>query len=176
MSKQLQFQNHTIEILERDGGLWVKGSAICGVLGYKEPINALSDIYKRHKSEFSADMVSRPAIKTNGGWQRHLCFSLRGAHLLAMFSKTPVAVEFRKWVLDVLEKESQPLAQLPSPKTAQRMVSDSMGTMTLHSQAEHALRALHHLAQARAVGGGVVESMLITSLVELGLKAFPPKT
>ena len=26
-------------------------------------------------------------------------FSLRGCHLLAMFSKTPVAKEFRRWVL-----------------------------------------------------------------------------
>lgn len=33
-------------------------------------------------------------------------FSLRGAHLIAMFSRTPVAKEFRKWVLDILDKES----------------------------------------------------------------------
>ena len=32
-------------------------------------------------------------------------FSLRGAHLLAMFARTPVAKEFRKWVLDILDRE-----------------------------------------------------------------------
>ena len=31
-------------------------------------------------------------------------FSLRGCHLLAMFSRTPVAKAFRKWVLDVLDR------------------------------------------------------------------------
>ena len=32
-------------------------------------------------------------------------FSLRGCHLLAMFAKTEVAKQFRKWVLDLLDKE-----------------------------------------------------------------------
>lgn len=32
-------------------------------------------------------------------------FSLRGAHLIAMFSKTAIAKQFRKWVLDVLDRE-----------------------------------------------------------------------
>ena len=32
-------------------------------------------------------------------------FSLRGCHLITFFARTPVAKEFRKWVLDVLEKE-----------------------------------------------------------------------
>lgn len=34
-------------------------------------------------------------------------FSLRGSHLIGMFAKTSIAKEFRKWVLDVLEKEVQ---------------------------------------------------------------------
>jgi prophage antirepressor-like protein len=34
-------------------------------------------------------------------------FSLRGAHLIAMLARTPVAKAFRRWVLDVLEKETQ---------------------------------------------------------------------
>ena len=32
-------------------------------------------------------------------------FSLRGCHLIAMFARTAIAKEFRKWVLDVLDKE-----------------------------------------------------------------------
>lgn len=35
-------------------------------------------------------------------------FSLRGCHLIAMFARTPVAKEFRKWVLDILDREVQP--------------------------------------------------------------------
>lgn len=32
-------------------------------------------------------------------------FSLRGCHLIAMFARTKVAQDFRKWVLDILDKE-----------------------------------------------------------------------
>lgn len=32
-------------------------------------------------------------------------FNLRGCHLITFFARTPVAKEFRKWVLDVLDKE-----------------------------------------------------------------------
>ncbi|MFV9998387.1 MAG: hypothetical protein AB8W37_12885 [Arsenophonus endosymbiont of Dermacentor nuttalli] len=35
-------------------------------------------------------------------------FSLHGAHLIGMLSKTKVAKALRKWVLDLAEKESQP--------------------------------------------------------------------
>ena len=36
-------------------------------------------------------------------------FSLRGCHLLAMFSKTPVAKKLRRWILDLIEQQNQPV-------------------------------------------------------------------
>jgi len=35
-------------------------------------------------------------------------FSLRGAHLVGMFARTSTAKEFRKWFLDILDKETNP--------------------------------------------------------------------
>ena len=46
-------------------------------------------------------------VDTAGGKQQVRVFSLRGCHLLAMFSKTPVAKEFRRWVLDLIEKHNK---------------------------------------------------------------------
>ena len=44
-------------------------------------------------------------------------FSLRGAHLIGMFSHTKIAKDFRKWVLDVLEQVAQPQQlALPEPQ------------------------------------------------------------
>lgn len=44
-------------------------------------------------------------------------FSLRGAHLIAMFANTPIAKEFRKWVLDILDREvGQPVYQPEAPE------------------------------------------------------------
>lgn len=53
-------------------------------------------------------------------------FSLRGAHLLAMFSRTNKAKEFRKWVLDVLDKETSPQKNdylQPHPKRRTRILT-----------------------------------------------------
>lgn len=43
---------------------------------------------------------------TSGNYRKKVrVFSLRGAHLIAMFARTPVAKEFRRWVLDILDRE-----------------------------------------------------------------------
>ncbi|MDR5615566.1 MAG: hypothetical protein RAM38_15530, partial [Arsenophonus sp.] len=46
-------------------------------------------------------------------------FSLRGAHLIAMFARTHIAKEFRKWVLDILDKQAinQTSSFPPQPQT-----------------------------------------------------------
>lgn len=161
MSKNLQFQNHTLEVLERDGKLWIRGLSICQSLGYEDPASSLTKIYNRHKDEFSSDMVHKPQVKTSGGWQRQLCFSLRGAHLLAMFSKTPVAKEFRRWVLDVLDGQVEAVPRLPSPTQSVK-----------HMEAVHALKALYHLTQANTLSmpgasQGVVANLVVEALHRL---------
>lgn len=45
-------------------------------------------------------------LTTSGNLKRAVrIFSLRGAHLIAMFARTKIAKEFRKWVLNILDKE-----------------------------------------------------------------------
>jgi prophage antirepressor-like protein len=48
-------------------------------------------------------MTALVKMDTAGGAQEVRIFSLRGCHLLAMFSRTPVAKEFRAWALDILD-------------------------------------------------------------------------
>lgn len=89
-------------------------------LGYPQIANALQygqrgcqndtplrKLYERHADEFTSDMSFLTTIDTNGGKQQVRVFSLRGCHLLAMFSKTPVAKEFRRWILDLIEQQNQ---------------------------------------------------------------------
>ena len=54
-------------------------------------------------------------IQTAGGMQKVRVFSLRGTHLIAMFSHTKVAKDFRRWVLDILDREAQQPKQLALP-------------------------------------------------------------
>jgi hypothetical protein len=87
-----------------DNQIWLGSPQIAVALNYKRA-DRISEIYQRHVDEFTPSMTRLLSIKTNGGAQEVRVFSLRGAHLLAMFARTPVAKEFRRWTLDVLDKE-----------------------------------------------------------------------
>jgi hypothetical protein len=79
-------------------------------------------------------MTALVELDTKGGKQQVRIFSLRGCHLLAMFARTPVAKEFRKWVLDVIDQhlsENTPygLKQLPEPPVITKAQQGELFTM-----------------------------------------------
>lgn len=100
----LSFHNTHFEVVDRDNQPWLRLLQIGGALGYSKP-DLLGRIYKKHADEFTDQMTALVDLPTGGGIQQTRIFSLRGAHLLAMFARTKVAKEFRKWVLDVLDQE-----------------------------------------------------------------------
>ena len=108
----LVFQSATINpVRHQDGQVWVTATDLSKALGYKRD-DAVSKILIRNADEFKdymTQVIDNPH-NPNVGLR---IFSLRGAHLIAMFARTAVAKEFRKWVLDVIEKkEIQPKKQI----------------------------------------------------------------
>lgn len=101
----LVFHDTTFSVIDRDGQQWLRGNQIGAALGYADE-KAIPRIYARHADEFSDEMTRVVNLTTHTGERETRVFSLRGAHLLAMFSRTSVATEFRRWVLDVLDRES----------------------------------------------------------------------
>lgn len=80
----------------------------------------MANLYDRNADEFTDSMTALVELDTEGGKQKVRIFSLRGCHLLGMLSRTKIAKEFRKWVLDVLERHTQPrygVLDLPEPPT-----------------------------------------------------------
>jgi prophage antirepressor-like protein len=49
-------------------------------------------------------------------------FSLRGAHLVSMFANTSVAKLFRKWVLDILDREVEKASTVIQPPDSRYQV------------------------------------------------------
>lgn len=88
-----------------DHYVWISSTQIGLALGYANPETAITKLFNRKSDEFTSDMTRLVDVKTNGGTQQIRAFSLRGCHLITFFARTAVAKEFRKWVLDVLEKE-----------------------------------------------------------------------
>lgn len=117
----LTFQNTTLSVINQQNQLWLSTSDIAKALGYSRPDLVLR-VYDRHQDEFTPNMTALIDMQTNGGMQKVRIFSLRGCHLIGMLSHTKVAKDFRKWVLDILDKEvsqniqpNLPLAEEPKP-------------------------------------------------------------
>lgn len=91
-----------------DEQIWLGATQIGLALGYANPETAIIKLYNRNADEFRDDMTKLIEISTAGGLQKVRIFSLRGCHLITFFARTQVAKEFRKWVLDILERESEP--------------------------------------------------------------------
>ncbi|MEZ9564836.1 Bro-N domain-containing protein [Vibrio artabrorum] len=117
----LVFNSTHFDVIEYQQKLWLTATELAHALGYSKS-DAVTQIYERNCDEFSSEMTETLNLSVSGNLQKTVrIFSLRGAHLVAMFSRTKVAKQFRKWVLDVLEKESsQPIAILP-PQSAPQL-------------------------------------------------------
>lgn len=102
------FSTATINpVRHQDGQVWVTATELAKALGYKQP-DSVTRIFNRNVDEFK-DYMTQVIDNPHTVNLTVRIFSLRGAHLIAMFARTPVAKEFRKWVLDVIEKkEIQP--------------------------------------------------------------------
>jgi prophage antirepressor-like protein len=90
-------------------GIWLTSADIAKALGYASP-KSVSNIYSRNSDEFTGSMSRVIKMMTNGinnnlREKSVRVFSLRGCHLIAMFATTERAKEFRRWVLDILDRE-----------------------------------------------------------------------
>lgn len=108
--KELMFQNQTIRLIEKDGKQWASAADIARALGYARA-DKVTRIFDKHRAEFTDSMTTLTMVQDleprNGGagqFRTARVFSLRGAHLIGMFSRTAKAQEFRRWVLDVIEQ------------------------------------------------------------------------
>ncbi|HBQ7137046.1 BRO family protein [Klebsiella pneumoniae] len=103
-NKELSFHNTNFSYMEMGGQVWLTAAEVGQALEYADD-KAVQRIYSRHADEFTAQMTGGGKLTTPSGKQEARVFSLRGAHLVAMFARTPKAKEFRRWVLDILDRE-----------------------------------------------------------------------
>ncbi|WP_047977473.1 BRO family protein [Muribacter muris] len=108
----LTFQNTTLSVIDQHNQKWLPALEVGRALGYSNPSVSISQLYDRNKDEFTSSMTAIIDMDTASGIQKVRIFSLRGCWLLGMRSHTKVAKDFRKWVLDILDKE---VSQNPQP-------------------------------------------------------------
>lgn len=118
MTTQLVFNNTPLSVITLNNQIWIASSELAKILNYADN-RAVTKIYDRNSDEFTGAMTSVVKLTTNGinnslREKSVRIFSLRGAHLIAMFANTEIARDFRKWVLDILDKE----VEKPTPQSS----------------------------------------------------------
>ncbi|HBX1064557.1 TPA: hypothetical protein MGM67_004234 [Salmonella enterica] len=105
---ELTFQQTSFHPVSHNGEIWLTSSELASALGYKKS-DAVTQIFSRYHDEFTENMsttLKMSVVRKTGVVDIPVrVFSLRGCHLIAMFATTKVAKEFRKWVLDILDRE-----------------------------------------------------------------------
>jgi len=107
-NNELTFQQTEFHPVSHAGETWLTSSELAAALGYKKS-DAVTQIFSRYHDEFTEHMsttLKMSVVRKTGAVDIPVrVFSLRGAHLVAMFATTPKAKEFRRWVLDILDLE-----------------------------------------------------------------------
>lgn len=107
-NNELTFQQTAFHPVTHRGEIWLTSSELAAALGYKKS-DAVTQIFSRYHDEFTDNMSTtlkmRVVRKTGVVDIPVRVFSLRGCHLIAMFATTDKAKEFRRWVLDILDRE-----------------------------------------------------------------------
>lgn len=111
MTNIIKFQNNELEVININGMPYLRGRQIGDTLQLAKGYRAVQKIFQRHRNEFTPDMMLSIELPTNGGKQLTNVFSARGAALIAMYAQTPVAAQFRAFILDVLEGKQSTKAQ-----------------------------------------------------------------
>ncbi|MDM1248529.1 hypothetical protein HX005_14130 [Acinetobacter sp. R933-2] len=107
----LSFNDVNFSPVQQNGQIWITGSELANALGYAR-VDSLNKVYERNSDEFDHTMtqvidISQSVNLTFSNLtSKTRIFSLRGCHLIAIFARTAIAKQFRRWVLDILDKET----------------------------------------------------------------------
>ncbi|HHF6548346.1 TPA: P22AR C-terminal domain-containing protein [Haemophilus influenzae] len=151
----LTFNNTSLSVINQNNQTFLTANDLGLALEYTQPSIAVMKIYDRNADEFTAEMTALIEMPTAGGLQKVRIFSLRGAHLIAMFARTKVAKDFRKWVLDVLDEEvKKSTALLPNTITPEQQQAIQSAVQQAHhrtglhwQEIYRQLKAMFHIAK-----------------------------
>lgn len=159
MINQLAFHEIQFDVINQNDQPWLTAVQIAQALGYSSE-KSISNLYRRNADEFSPCMTGVTELMTPGNPMPIpiRIFSLRGAHLIAMFSRTERAKEFRRWVLDILDAEVG--TATPTPAAPQFNDEQLLMLAWLWRASEYMLNAINDVYPLVAQAGHQREPVL----------------
>ncbi len=145
MSNIVIFEGHELDKIYANGGIWLRGSQIGTTLGFIFPEGGIRKLYNRNKHQFTDDMTNQIILDTAGGKQLSRVFSPRGAALLALLAKTPIADRFRAFVLDKLESKTRTIENFTILEQEFLKARPDLHNLLRYSQMELSAQEIQHL-------------------------------
>lgn len=171
----LNFQGKAIVPVAGMNSIWLTSAELANALNYKSA-KSVTNLFNQNADEFTSGMTQVIESVTSGNYRKKVrVFSLRGAHLVAMFARTDVAKEFRRWVLDILDREVEAEA-VPKKFDFQLYAQNAHAACVMldqiwdifHNELDPALRSLASPVATRLVGR-IIEAKSISYSIRGGL-------
>lgn len=132
---EFNFQGNTLAPVTGINGVWLTSADLAKALQYKSA-KSITNLFNQNSDEFTSGMTQVIESMTSGNYRKKVrIFSLRGAHLIAMFARTAVAKEFRRWVLDILDKQSADKTPLKNEPSEREVTAYNVEVLMSHYQA-----------------------------------------
>ena len=164
----LVFQSTEFHPVAIDGQPCLRATELAMALGYADA-SSVNRIYARRVDEFTSGMSGSVKLTDpQGELQEMRVFSLRGAHLIAMFARTPLAKQFRRWVLDLLDGQDQ--SEPSRAALAERAARSLLDAVGQHREATRFVVDLRGHAQA------IAQDQMLISWAELASTVADPNT
>lgn len=143
-SLALSFNDVNFTPVQQDNQAWITSRELGQALGYSRE-DAVNKIFERNSDEFTGSMTRNVKLTLQGQAREVRVFNTRGCHAIGFFAKTAIAKLFRKWVLDVLDKEvGAPVAKThKSERTALHEAHALLVTKTKHLNVNEAWKLIH---------------------------------
>jgi len=143
MELMKKFEDTDLKIIDRNGKEWFTATDIGRALGYANPRTDIANLFKRNAQEIEAHETCVCKLQAQGDTQArdYRLFTKAGAKMLAVFARTPKAAAFRRWLVDLSEREEQKRAERAERKEMERRAHEILGDRTLLVHQEHSRRA-----------------------------------
>ncbi|CAI2468981.1 Bro-N domain-containing protein [Serratia liquefaciens] len=129
------FQGNALAPVPGITGVWLTSADIAKALQYKSA-KSITNLFNQNSDEFTSGMTQVIESVTSGNYRKKVrIFSLRGAHLIAMFARTAVAKEFRRWVLDILDKQCANKVLITNEPSEREVAAYNVQVLMSHYQA-----------------------------------------
>jgi len=98
-----KFNDNNLSLISFNNDAWFTGADIGFCLEYKNPVKAISDIYKRNEEELKQYSLTHKLPNINGKNYKTRLYNEEGVMIITMLSRQPKAMEFRNWAVKVLK-------------------------------------------------------------------------